>query len=152
MNKIHINLYNLRIKKLFFFLFLMPFFLHAQQVYNLKNCIETGLEKNYEIRILRNIQEINEHNATIGNAGYLPVIDLNSGYSGMWNHINQQIPFGNGGVISSNNSLNQTFNAGIYLNWTVFDGLKIQTTYQRFKELQAIGELNTHLIKYTFND
>lgn len=132
-------------RKILSLLFLMPFLLHAQQVYNLKNCIETGLEKNYDIRIMRNIQRINEHNATIGNAGYLPVIDLSSGYSGIWYNLNQQFLFDNEGVVSANNSLNQTFNAGIYLNWTIFDGLKIQTTYQRFKELQSIGELNTRL-------
>jgi len=138
------------IKKLFFPLILMPFLLHAQQIYDLKSCIEIGLKKNYDIRIMRNIQEINDHNATIGNAGYLPVIDLSSGYSGMWHNLNQQFLFDNEGVLSSNNSLNQAFNAGVYLNWTIFDGLKIQTTYQRFKELQSIGELNTLLMIENF--
>jgi len=132
-------------KKFLIPLFLISFSLYAQQVYTLKSCIEMGLEKNYNLRIMRNIQKINAHNAGLGNAGYFPVIDLNSGYSGMWYNINEQFLFDNENVIPYNNSLNQAINTGIYLNWTIFDGLKIQTTYQRFKELQSIGELNTLL-------
>ena len=33
----------------------------------------------------------------------------------------------------------------VNLNWTIFEGFRIQTNYQRLKELQTIGELNTRL-------
>jgi len=58
----------------------VPFFeAAAQRVFNLKQCIETGLERNYSIRIVRNEQLINENNVTLGNAGYLPTFDLSGG-------------------------------------------------------------------------
>ena len=46
--------------------------LYAQQHYTLKSCLETGLEKNYSIRMVRNEEQISKNNATIANAGYLP--------------------------------------------------------------------------------
>lgn len=36
----------------------------AQDVYSLRECIETGLERNYSIRIIRNEQQISDNNAT----------------------------------------------------------------------------------------
>ncbi|MDR2947951.1 MAG: TolC family protein [Prevotella sp.] len=115
----------------------------AQVVYNLKRCIETGLRQNYDIRIIRNNQEISDNNLTIGNAGYLPTIDLNGGYSGTLNNTTQNLS--NGDKNKDNGVLNQTLNAGVNLNWTVFDGFNIQTNYKRLKELQKMGELNTRL-------
>jgi len=50
---------------------------NGQEVYSLKKCIETGLEKNYSIRIIKNEQQKSKNNATPGNAGYLPTLDLN---------------------------------------------------------------------------
>ena len=54
----------------------------AQRVFSLDDCIQTGLERNYSIRIIRNEQQISDNNATPGNAGYLPTVDLSSGFSG----------------------------------------------------------------------
>ncbi len=38
----------------------------------------------------------------------------------------------------------QTIDAGIDLNWTIFDGFNITTNYQRLKELEQ-GETNTRI-------
>ena len=51
------------------------------QHYTLKSCLETGLEKNYSIRLVRNEEQISKNNATIANAGYLPTLDLSAGYA-----------------------------------------------------------------------
>lgn len=40
------------------------FMAEAQQLFDLKRCIETGLEQNYSIRIIRNEQQISDNNAT----------------------------------------------------------------------------------------
>lgn len=120
-----------------------PYTSDAQVVYDLKRCIETGLQQNYDIRITRNNQEISDNNLTIGNAGYLPTLDLNGGYSGTLNNTTQNLSTGDKN--KDNGILNQTLNAGLNLNWTVFDGFNIQTNYKRLKELQQMGELNTRL-------
>jgi len=121
----------------------IPVWAGAQVVFDLKRCIELGLQQNYDIRIIRNNQEISDNNLTIGNAGYLPTVDLTAGYSGTSNNITQNLV--EGGKNKSNGVNNQLLNAGVNLNWTVFDGFNIQTNYKRLKELQQMGELNTRL-------
>lgn len=122
---------------------LLPYCITAQDIFDLRRCIETGLERNYEIRITRNDERIADNNRTIGNAGYLPYLNLNSGYSGTINNIEQHAA---SGEVNKNNGVhNQNLNAGINLDWTVFDGFNIQANYGRLKELQKMGELNTRL-------
>lgn len=124
-------------------LFATPVFLSAQVVYDLKSCIEIGLQKNYDIRITRNNQEISDNNLTLGNAGYLPTVDLTTGYSGTSNNTTQNLT---SGEQNKNNGINnQLLNAGVNLNWTIFDGFNIQTNHKRLKELKQMGELNTRL-------
>lgn len=120
-----------------------PSICNSQVVFDLKRCIETGLQKNYDIRIMRNNQEISDNNLTVGNAGYLPSVDLTTGYSGSVNNTTQNLA--NGEKNKNNGIHNQLLNAGVNLNWTVFDGFNIQTNHQRLKELQKMGELNTRL-------
>jgi len=125
-------------------LLLLPFTVCAQETYDLKRCLELGLERNYEIRIVRNEQQKADNNMTVGNAGYLPTLDLSAGYSGTVNNTNQHFTDGTttgfGGDVH-----NQNLNAGINLNWMVFDGFQIQAKHSRLKELQRMGELNTRL-------
>lgn len=119
------------------------FSMDAQRVFSLKECIETGLERNYAIRIIRNEQQISDNNATPGNAGYLPTFDLNGGFSGtMYDTRNSLREGGEEKTLGVNN---ETANIGVNMTWTVFDGFNIQATYERLKELQRMGELNTRM-------
>jgi len=116
---------------------------YTQETYALKQCIETGLENNYSILIIRNEQQIARNNAIPGNAGYLPAIDLSGGLSGTVYNYNYNYADGTSNKVSNNNS--ETANIGINLNWTLFDGFGVQANYARLKELQITGELNTRL-------
>ena len=116
---------------------------NGQEVYSLKKCIETGLEKNYSVRFSKNEQQKSKNKATPGNAGYLPTLDLNGGYSGNINNTRSTLT--DGTVEKSNGISTETANAGLNLNWTVFDGFGIQATYSKLKELQQMGELNTRM-------
>lgn len=127
----------------FILFFIFPLASNAQVLYDLKRCLETGLQQNYDIRITRNNQEISDNNYTIGNAGYLPQVDLSAGYSGTINNTTQHLASGE--TDKSNGVHNQNLNAGVNLNWTVFDGFNIQTNYKRLSELKRVGELNTRL-------
>lgn len=115
----------------------------AQEVYSLKQCIETGLERNYSIRIIRNEQLISDNNATPGNAGYLPTVDMSGGFSGTVNNNRNKL---SDGTTEKENGVNsETGNIGLNVNWTVFDGFGIQAEYARLKELKKMGELDTRL-------
>ena len=130
------------LKRLLIFI-LFPFAINAQEVYTLKRCLEIGLENNYDIRMIRNNQQIADNNATVGNAGYLPSVNLGAGYSGTVKNIKQNLT--DGTTVSYDNIHNPTTNVGVNLEWTVFDGFQIQTKYEKLKEFRQAGELNTRL-------
>jgi len=138
-NKSHIIFH-----KCLYVLFLIPFVLHSQEKYDLKHCIETGLERNLKIKITRNNQKISDNNLTLGNAGFFPTVNFSSGYSGSVNNI-KQFPADESDAIISNGINNSRLDAGVYLNWTVFDGFSVKANYARLKELQQSGELNSRL-------
>lgn len=116
----------------------------AQQHYTLKSCLEIGLEKNYSLRIVRNEEQISKNNATIANAGYLPTLDLSAGFSGNVNDTETETR-STGGKAKTTGVFDKTLNAGLNLNWTLFDGFKIQANYARFKELEQQGETLTRI-------
>ena len=99
--------------------------LYAQQHYTLKSCLETGLEKNYSIRMVRNEEQVSKNNATIANAGYLPTLDLSAGFSGNINDTETETR-ATGEKTKTTGVFDKTLNAGLNLNWTIFDGFKIQ--------------------------
>lgn len=115
----------------------------AQDVYSLRQCIETGLERNYSIRIIRNEQQVSDNNATPGNAGFLPTVDMSGGFSGSVNNNRNKLTDGTTEKVNGVNS--ETGNIGLNVNWTVFDGFGIQAEYSRLKELQRMGQLNTRM-------
>lgn len=114
------------------------------QHHTLKSCLETGLEKNYSIRLVRNQEQISKNNATIANAGYLPTLDLSAKYSGTVDNTETKAR-ATGETTTTNGVFDQTMNAGINLNWTLFDGFKIQANYSRLKELERQGETLTRI-------
>jgi outer membrane protein TolC len=123
----------------------LPFYFHApaQDEYSLKQCIETGLERNYSIRIVRNEERISANNVTRGNAGYLPTVDLNGSFNGSVYNDNYNYAGGTSG--KENGVSAETASMGLNLDWTIFDGFGIQTNYAKLKELQQMGELNTRI-------
>lgn len=114
-----------------------------EKVYSLKDCIEIGLERNYSIRIVRNEEQISSNNATPGNAGYLPIVDLSGGLNGTINNNRDKVADGMTEKTTGVNS--ETANVGLNMDWTVFDGFGIQANYEKLKELKRIGSLNTRL-------
>lgn len=118
--------------------------MHAQEVYTLKSCLENGLQNNYSIQMTHNKEQISKNNATLGNAGYLPTVNLSAGYSGSLD--NTETKARATGEITKNNGIyDQTVNVGLNLNWTIFDGFNISTTYKQLKELEKQGETNTRI-------
>jgi outer membrane protein TolC len=138
------NIYKMKKTLLITAIVFLPFIVSAQQTYTLKSCLELGLENNYSVRISKNEEQISKNNATKTNAGYYPTVDLSGRYSGTLNDTKSTIRATN--EIEKNNSItDHTFNVGLALNWTIFDGFNITTNYKRLKELESIGEVNTRI-------
>jgi outer membrane protein TolC len=124
-------------------IFTVSVYSQTQLVYNLNDCIKIGLEKNFSLLIAKNSEAIAKNNFTIGNAGYLPTLDLNTKHSGTVNDITQNMT--DGSQTKSNDVLNSTTSAGLALDITIFNGFSVQTTYKKLNELKQVGELNTQL-------
>jgi len=115
----------------------------GQKELSLEDCIATGLEQNYSIRIVRNQQHITDNNVTPGNAGYLPTLGIEAGYGGTV--YDNKYDYSNGTTARVNGVNNATGDVGLNLNWTIFDGFGIQAEYAKLKELKQMGALNTRL-------
>ncbi len=110
----------------------------------LQQCLDIGLLNNYALRIAHNQQQVSANNATIANAGYLPTIDLSGSYRGTVENTNTTLRSTNE-TSSDSNVFDQTLSASLGLNWTIFDGFSISTTYKQLKELERQGETNTRI-------
>ena len=117
--------------------------------YTLKSCLETGLLNNYSLRITHNEEQISRNNATLANAGYLPTIDLTGGYQATMDNTSSKVR-STGLTEKENGVFDQTVDLGIDLNWTIFDGFNISTTYQQLKLLREQGETNTRIAMEDF--
>ncbi len=123
------------------FLLIIINYSEAQYYYSLKDCIATGLENNFSLQVAKNNQEISDNNLTLGNAGFLPYLNLGSRYNGTYNDIYQNMRDG-----TENNTKGVTTgsaSASATLGMTIFNGFSIRTSYKKLEELKRIGELNT---------
>ena len=129
----------------------IPGILNAQEVLSPQNAVEIGLKNNYSINIAKNSQEIAENNATLGNAGVLPTLDATGSASKSINNTSQK--YSNGASIDVNGVDSKNYAAGINLNWTIFDGLKMFASLEQLKDLQKVGESNYKLtVEQNIND
>jgi len=116
---------------------------YSQVVYDLNGCIKTGLENNFSLLIVKNSETIAQNNFTLGNAGFLPSLDVTSRHSGSINDITRNQT--DGSQTQSDGEHNTTTSAGLAMDLTIFNGFNVQTTYKKLNELKHIGELNTQL-------
>lgn len=131
-------------------LLFLPLLAFSQQKMDLEECLQIGLEQNFDIRLSRNNLQITENNATRGNAGMLPTVDLSSSFNTTAVSGSDQFPTNGSEKISTRGSHTETLNAGVNLNWMLFEGFRAQTSYKKLQELQKIGELNTQVAVENF--
>jgi outer membrane protein TolC len=112
---------------------------NAQNALSLKDAFDIALQNNFSIQIAANDFEVTKKNNVIGNAGMLPSIN------GVVNQDNQVLDskqkFLNGTENNRNGAKINQLNAGVELNWTLFNGMKMFATKSKLAELEAIGEV-----------
>lgn len=125
---------NKNMKKIIFSIIILGsvFMARAQQqerlVYTLQDCIQRGLENNLGLQIVRNDEQTAHNNATLANAGALPTLDASASYRS-----------------SDIGNIDFNFSANGTLNWTLFDGFKIQANYRQLRLLEQRGETDTRI-------
>ncbi len=122
---------------------MLPGLMTAQEVYDISRCVRTGLEQNYSVMVARNQEEIAGNNFTRGNAGYLPTLTTSNRLGGNLTTTTQNMNDGSQNL--SSGIYNTTGSAGLNLNWTIFNGFNVKTTYQKLSELRKMGALNTQM-------
>jgi outer membrane protein len=126
--------------KLILLLIVSTSFTLSQELLTPEDAIKIALKNNFSINIAKNEAEVASNNSTIGNAGMLPSLDANGSYSKTVNNTTQE--YYDGRRVERNGAKSSTLSAGIALNWTIFDGLKMFTSLDRLKSLKEVGELN----------
>lgn len=125
-------------------LFLIPGFLlfmpaHAQDdILTAQEAIKYAIENNYGITISKNEIEIGKINNNWANAGAVPVISATANKAIGVNNLEQKLS--NGTVTQKNGNSTQNLNAGIAVNWRVFDGFKMFATKRKLEEIERNGE------------
>ncbi len=111
----------------------------AQETLSLQQAIAIGLKNNYSIQIMAKQLEIAENNNSLGNAGFLPNLDLDGGISGS-KYSNYQKA--HDGTINEIDGVSTTnISSSLILNWTLFDGFKMFVDKKVLESQTEVGKL-----------
>lgn len=114
------------------------------QEFTLEKVLELALKNNHNIKVSSNNVEIAENSAGAGNAGMLPTVDLNAGatYNNQDTKLEllaQPKPI----TIEQDGAQSTSLNAGIGLNWVVFDGLAMFRNYDKLQLMVDLEDVKT---------
>lgn len=103
-----------------------------------QEAIKTAIENNYGVIISKNEIEIGSINNTWANTDLLPSVSATATKQMGVNNLQQKLS--NGTVTTKKGNTSQNLNAGLAVNWRIFDGLKMFATKKRLEELERNGE------------
>ncbi|MEO7315873.1 MAG: TolC family protein [Ginsengibacter sp.] len=129
-------------KKYWLISFMGMFFTHSAfsqtDLLTVQEAIKYAIENNYGILMTKNDIEIGGINNNWANAGAIPVISATANKAVGLSNLDQKL--NNGTVTQKKGSTTQNLNAGVAVNWRVFDGFKMFATKQKLEELEKRGE------------
>ncbi len=108
---------------------------------SLEDAIGIGLKNNFSIQISKNDFKVAENNNTLGNAGFLPVLNANGGVRK--NISSTKTEDLQGAKNESSNLQTNTVNAGISLDWTLFNGFGMFIKKEKLGSLQNFQQTAT---------
>lgn len=108
-----------------------------------REAVAQTLKSNFDIRLAQADAAVARVQNNYGNAGFLPVIDLNASANTANNNTHQE--FSNGSGVNRNGVGSSNVTAGAYLSWTIFDGMKMFAAKERLNLIEQQGELNVKL-------
>lgn len=121
--------------------------IQSQESLSKEEALTIALGENFGIKVSRNVTKIVKNNSSVLNSGYLPTVSISGGSN--YTESDAEIAFP-GQVYEDGTPIpnrifedqeSQRFNAGVNLNYTLFDGLGRKFTYKRLKEQYALSEL-----------
>lgn len=121
------------------FILLLTLSSSAQKLLTLEEAIATALQNNYAIQLSKNDSAVAALDYSYRNAAFIPRINATLG--GNYNNNNQRQRFVDGTERKLNDITSNSYNAGVQLNWIVFDGLKMFVTRNKLEEFIKLGSL-----------
>lgn len=91
---------------------------------SISDAIDLALENNYGIQILTAESEISSINNNWGTAGRYPTIGFNASANNSYD--------------LDNSTLTNRLSAGVGLNWTIFDGFRVNTTKMKLENVEEL--------------
>lgn len=126
---------------LFFQGVFIHFSIHAQDsLLTAQDAVKIAIENNYGVIISKNEIEIGAINNNWASAGAIPLISATATKTIGINNLEQKLS--NGTYTEKKGNKTNNINAGLAVNWRVFDGLKMFATKKRLEELERSGEYN----------
>lgn len=113
--------------------------LFAQEVLSLQDAISIALKNNYDIKLVKNDIDIAKNNASLANAGILPIVAGNFSTGGSRQNTVQTQASGTERITNGARSTNLAY--GVGLDWTIFDGFKMFANYETLKQLEKQGQI-----------
>ena len=106
---------------------------------SMQEAIDMALQNNFNLRIARNNEDIARLENNWGNAGRLPVVNANAGYSYSSNNLRQKLV--NGTIIERNGASFQNENANVSAQWRLYNGGRVLAAKDRLEEQLKISNL-----------
>lgn len=123
----------------------------SQDILNLEDALKLAFENNHSVIFAGKQSKIDSNNNVIGNAGFLPTLDANAGVRKSVLNVNQS--YLDGRQVNRTGAVSDQLDAGIALNWTIFDGTRMFLRKEQLSEIQKIGELEyKNMLELTAND
>ena len=127
-----------------FYLFSVTFSVNAQQKLTFDDAVRQMLSHNFNIEIVKNETRVASELNTIGNAGFLPSIDVTANYNRNITNANQE--YFDGTEREATNAVNAGVAASALLNWTLFDGFRMFHQKNILNANERLSEFNVRAI------
>jgi outer membrane protein TolC len=121
-------------------LFVLGKTVSAQRLLTVEDAIATALKNNHEITLAKYDSTVAAIDNSFKGAAFLPRLNANTGI--VFNNNDQRQKFNDGTERKRNGVKSNNVSAGVALNWTLFDGLRMFATRDKVEEFVKLGELN----------
>lgn len=128
-------------KKIIYIFLIISFSFNAysQEILSFRKAIENLLLNNYSIRLSKINQQIANNNVIPGKAGMAPKVDLTSSYT--MSNTEIELDLATGQKIINSGNTTKTYNAGIQISQTLFDGLAMFVNYDKLEEFKNKSDI-----------
>jgi outer membrane protein len=111
-----------------------------EQLVTLEEVIALALEKNYDIRVSKNLATSASIDDKLAAGAFFPL--LNATGSRIWNNNDQKQELANNTEVERNGIKSNNLSGSIQLTWLLFDGARMFATRERIAQLEEQGQLN----------